>query len=170
MTQGKYREWTLDDIRQRCEEVGECWLWLKSVNSGGHPTCSHNGSTVLAKRLAYSLTGKRLPTNGMLITARCGNVLCCSPSCLMSVTRSRLQELSHARRRRDDPEYWAKVQKTSQFAKVNRAIAEEMRASGDDMKTLSKRYGMSEESARRILRNESWHQPARVSSVFAWRP
>jgi hypothetical protein len=44
----------LNDVRSRCEEEGECWLWQKSVNSSGYPQFRVGGALKMVR--SYLMT------------------------------------------------------------------------------------------------------------------
>lgn len=72
---------TLDDVRARCEEVGDCWEWQRAINSERVPQVHCNGMPRPARRVAWEMVNGPVPT-GMVVTNRhsCKNFRCVNPA------------------------------------------------------------------------------------------
>ncbi len=163
------RAWTLDYVRARCEEVGDCWLWKQGVQSKGYPQASINGKTGQSVRhFVYTeLMGKKAPASRKVcITSRCGSPLCLSPLCLT------------VRRRADilRDQWTAGIRKpTHDQGFVNRKLTreqvDEIRAmpAGFNQSEVARRMGVHARTVCQVHLRETW-KPAPASNVFEWRP
>lgn len=72
---------TLDDIKSRVEEVGDCWEWQRAINSERVPQVYFDGLPRPARRVAWELVNGPVPA-GMVITNRhsCKNFRCVNPA------------------------------------------------------------------------------------------
>ena len=90
-------KWILD----RCDEVGECWIWRQAMNGTGQPmsTWMVDGrrKSVLVRRLALSLTLGRWPLPSEYTVAICRNSQCCRPDHVKAGTRKQLMGMAKAR-------------------------------------------------------------------------
>lgn len=165
------RPWTVDILRSRCTEEGECLLWNGAVNSAGHPTASIEGKAVLVRRFAYvNLYGKTIHPGRCLVSS-CGNKTCCSEPHLLSKTQREMVTGVYADWKRNDPRYLHTMQRRCvTIAKLDLATAEAIRASGKHYTEVAKEHGISNESARRIVRGLAWQSPPVSNSVFTFRP
>lgn len=69
---------TLEDIKARCEEVGDCWEWQLSINSCHIPQVRFDGMPRPARRVAWEMVNGTVPP-GMNVTNTCGNHKCVNP-------------------------------------------------------------------------------------------
>jgi hypothetical protein len=69
----------------RVDRSGECWTWLRSVNSKGYGTLRWNGQPAGAHRVAYELVKGPIPAR-MVIDHLCRNRRCVNPDHLEAVT------------------------------------------------------------------------------------
>jgi hypothetical protein len=166
------RAWTLEIVRHRCEEIGECWIWQQSVQSKGYPQASINGKPGQAVRthVYVDLMKKRKPGAGECIVAKCGNRLCVSPACLVMRTRGDVLRLQYQKgHRRPGPQ----SPLGCALPKLTRDQVEEIRAlpPGSETKTATaKRFGVDRRTVEKILDGRSWKAAAAPASVFNWRP
>lgn len=87
---------TLQAIRLRCTECGDCWLWdgaLCGGYNGSHrtPSMHFRGKTASVRRVVYELRHGGIP-EGKVISPRCGQRLCVSPECLQALTVKQSKE------------------------------------------------------------------------------
>ena len=86
---------TSQDAKRFWEKVNlpaspdECWIWEGAVNNKGYGVFRHDGGTVKAHRLSYSLRHGQLPPELVLdhVKGRCGSTLCINPDHLDPVTQ-----------------------------------------------------------------------------------
>ena len=163
--------WNMDEVRARCEEVGNCLIWKQSVNSGGAPSASVNGKTMTVRRLVFvELLGKEIKRNRRM-TVRCHNPLCVSDLCIIQRPVPDILRDARQRRIEADPMAIRREQRCSSRAKLSPEIAAEIRASSETSIALAQRMEVHEETIRAIRRGKHYVQPPlAASSVFAWRP
>ncbi len=82
---------TLDAIKARCTQDGECWIWT-GATVHGRPCMAQrrDGKRVNApvQRQALEIAGKTSPWGGRA-QCRCGNALCCNPAHLVQVSQGK---------------------------------------------------------------------------------
>lgn len=72
---------TLDDIKARCDEVGDCWIWTGITDGRGRANIRIDGKNVSCRRFVRALVdGKPVP-RGLVSASPCGDPLCVSPVC-----------------------------------------------------------------------------------------
>lgn len=142
---------TLDDLKSRCEEVGDCWEWQRGFQCHGRtPSVNYLGVRMAARRLSLMLhTG--LSLDGLLVMQTCGNKSCVNPDHLKSMTKekamSKLAAKSSTKARN------AKIAATRRKqSPVTPAIANDIRTSTDCAETLSKLHGVSKSTVYQIRR------------------
>lgn len=78
---------TLEDIRLRCDKVGKCWIWNGYADRKSRPGANLRGNMVKGQRLTAFIMGRDGERgHGQRWTAKCGNPLCLSPTCLLLTT------------------------------------------------------------------------------------
>lgn len=86
---------TLDDIKARCDEVGDCWIWKDSMQGGDVPAMRLPGSIdpkrklVAVRRWIAELQGRQ--TKGLFATNSCKQKRCVCPDHIQLVPRRVLQ-------------------------------------------------------------------------------
>lgn len=80
---------TLDDIKARTEEVGECWIWQKTLLRGKTPIMKVDGRSIYPRRAVWEVHHEKPIPDGMVVTHSkdCGDPCCCNPKHLVLVTR-----------------------------------------------------------------------------------
>lgn len=155
---------TLKSVHDRCEEVGDCWLWAQGVNGAGHPGASHDGRHVLIRRHVLALCGHELRSGWVAVTT-CREQLCVQPKHLEQITRSELVKRSYLHSRNTDAEY-AKRAMSAKHAKLDFTKAREIRAADATAKELASQYGVTKGMIDRIRQGKAWREEAPNSSVF----
>jgi hypothetical protein len=83
---------SLERIKARCTECGDCWLWDGALCGNARmPSMHHEGKTVAVRRLVYQLKHGSIPA-GRAISPSCGRRLCVSPNCLQAVTEKQSKQ------------------------------------------------------------------------------
>lgn len=70
---------TLQDLHDRCEEVGDCWEWQRCMVAGKVPQVGFNGTPRPARRVAWEMVNGPVP-QGKHITHTCNNFKCINPA------------------------------------------------------------------------------------------
>jgi hypothetical protein len=110
------REQTLDAIRARCRECGECLEWTGPDNGNGFPKCysRFHGRHMAARRAVWECHHrKRLPRR-RLVTVSCDNLRCLNPKHLALTTKA---QVSHRVRLRVD----VRLRQAAALARTKRA-------------------------------------------------
>lgn len=157
---------TLEDIRARCDEVGDCWEIRSSVKTRTrrkHPLLFQDGKSVLARRLAYELHKGELSATRYLVP-RCGNDVCINPEHQKALTKrenaSRTGKISSAAVGRAEKIALARRKKS----KLTKEAVQDIRASDEAQDVLAARHGISQSMVSQIQLGKSWRD---VSSPFA---
>ena len=168
MNRRRTNEWTMDEVRSRCDEVGNCLIWRQSVNSGGAPSASVRGKTMTVRRLVYvELLSKELKA-GRRLTVRCHNPLCVSESCIVQRTQADILRNARQRALASDPMILRREQRAGSRAKLNPEIAAQVRNSDESTKVWAKRLNVHPETIRGIRRGHTYVEPQLPpGSVFA---
>ncbi len=118
-----------------------CWIWRRGKQSDGYGsyTSADGKRGSLAHRVFYEERFGPI-ADGYELDHLCRRRDCVRPDHLEPVTHTR------------------NIQRGA-VAKINYAIAEEMRASDLDSKTLMERYGLSEAQVCNVLARRAWKQP-----------
>lgn len=159
--------WSMDEVRSRCDEVGNCLIWRGGVNSAGYPMASFKGKSKSVGSIVYTdILGKERKLRYRL-TTRCHNPRCVSDICLHQSKHGDILSAAHKRRRESDPLSLRRDQRASSRAKLSPEIAEEVRASPKTAIELGAELGVHPESIRSIRRGNAYKAPmSAANSVF----
>jgi len=157
--------WTLDMIRARCTECGDCWEWQRALTGGRYPTLRYKGRVINARRAVFEMAGGKLQPKSFIVTT-CGNARCLNPSHLKQVRQRDHMARVAALGAMGGPVRSAKIAaaKRAQSAKITLTDARQIRASDEPVKTLAERYGLSKDRIYRIRRGLAWRE---YSNPFA---
>ena len=149
--------WTLDMIRARCTECGDCWEWQRAISNDRYPTLRHKGRVINARRAVFEMAGGKLQPKSFIVNT-CGNHLCLNPAHLKQVRQR--DHLAHvaALGAMSGPVRSARIAATkrAQTGKITLADANLIRASDEPVKVLAERYGLCLDRVYRIRRGEAW--------------
>jgi hypothetical protein len=166
---------TLEAIRARCDEVGDCWLWRDGTNSSGHPSARFGCKAWLVARFVYlELLGKTLFA-GNVVSARCRQRRCVSPLCMVQRSRSQCTARTYVDGTRDvTREHFTRRAAALRqgLAKLTLSQAREIRArraDGERALDLAREFGVCRGAVDNVVSGRSWREPA-APSVFdlAW--
>ncbi len=159
---------TLDQIRERCIEVGNCWEWSQG--------CDHRapvmrlpavdgvkGKIVPVRRYVLELMGLALGP-GQFACSKCGNYRCVAPHHAMGMTRAELQlrtaQLSGYQQSLTRRAKISAARRTT--AVLTLEAAQEMRALGLTTREAARRYGVAQSTAADAIAGRTWvdfHNP-----------
>lgn len=148
---------TLDAIKARCIEEGECWIWQGALNACGYPIMKAKGvksGCLLVRRVAISLDG-RPPKPRQPVMASCDDKRCCNPACL------KLSTYAAAGKRAAKKGAFSSATRRSKIAesrrthsKLTQEQVQEIRASTESGPVLAARYGIVKSTVSGIRRGE----------------
>lgn len=132
---------TLEEIKARCDEVGDCWIWKQGCTGRGMPQMRYQGQTMHPRRAVMHMARGEFPK---LAVGKCGNTMCCSPACAVDSTpsaRGKYAEKAGYRSRAAD----AKKSAITRRAKSawSDAVIAEVRSSPLNAKEIAQQTGMS---------------------------
>lgn len=151
---------TLESLKARCEEVGECWEWLGYFGNGVPQVIAWpegKKKMVSVRRLIREVSTRKTQPDGHF-GVTCGNPRCVHPD--HAIWRGQAAHMRHmAKKRRVTPAMAMKMRQARMdigAAKLNPEKAEEIRTSIESGPVLAERYGVSKGLINRIKRGEVW--------------
>ena len=161
---------TLDEIKARCEEFGECWIWRQGVNSVGVPIARSRNKTVTVRREVACLHNGREPRKGYFVISACQDRLCVAPKCARVLSASQYVRWLNDTGRFNTPAVAiAKSVAAAARSALSNQAAREVRDSiraGADRGEVARQYGISRSYANRIAKGRYRNVIARGASVF----
>lgn len=149
---------TLDDIKARCDEVGECWIWKGTFLRGRFPVFRAGPKTLYAKREAWvAHNGKPVP-DGMCVVNKkaCNDYKCCNPSHLTLATKKQVLQKVVADGKLHTTKIKAKIAKSKRAkSKLSDEAVAEIRYGDEPIPVLAARHGISEGYGYMIRRGDS---------------
>lgn len=150
---------TLDLVKSRCIECGDCWEW-QGYAQNGSPQVSHNGRMVTVRKWVAENTRQK-QKDGLIWSASCGNLMCVNPLHIVGRTPSRHGTVITKRRNYADPVTLRKI--TESRRKTAKLTLESagaiLSAKGErSREELASEYGVSVSTVNRIWRGEVWKQ------------
>lgn len=154
----------LQTIRERCEEVGDCWIW-QGCASPGYPLVKINGrGAVLVRRLVCELDG-RPPAPRQPVAARCNDKLCCKPAHLYPSSIKVIAKAAAKRGAFSSADRAAKIAATKRAAgKLTMEKAREIRMRPESAPVLAPIYGVDKSLINKVRSGKAWRD---MSSPFA---
>lgn len=161
---------TIQDIKDRTEELGECWIWQQGT-SNGLPQMKVKGCACkLVRRIVVAIDG-RPAEPGQPVAVTCGEKLCVNPKHLKpSTTRA-------VARRAARKGAWKGMVRCARIAATKRAsgkltieIAREIRLSEEPGPALAKKYGVDRSLITRVRAGKAWKDASNPFSSLGARP
>lgn len=153
----KFEDLTPQDLLDRSDEVGECWLWNQATSKGGYPIMKIRGcGCKYVRRIAAELAGHELAPRQPVATS-CNEKLCvnpahCDPSTIQAVAK-----------KAGEAGAWSTPKRSAKIAAAKRAKgkltadqAAEIRASTESGPVLAARFGIDKSMVNNIKRGEAW--------------
>jgi len=168
--------WTLKTVHDRCEEVGDCWIWQQAcVNDRPQASIGGKGGQMVRRYafcFAHSMDLAQI--RGLVVTSACGENRCCNPEHLRLVTHGQVLKRSWATTR--DRARAAARQRGVVLAgraggikpKLTQEQVQEIRSDLRPSKELGPLYGVTASHISAVRRGASWGKPLPGSSVFAF--
>lgn len=139
---------TLDDIKARCEEIGECWEWRTDARTDRAKRHPMIGKGVLVRRVAYEAQYGALSDKHSL-APRCDNPYCLNPQHQKVLTFKQ----KSARGGGYSPTRAASVARTRRAKGLNKVtpeMAQEIRTSTETGVALARRMGVDEKTIANV--------------------
>lgn len=163
---------TLENIKARCKEVGDCWEWQLQVNSrNGVPLWNlgkgKDKKKVSPKREAWKIVKGMDVPDGRVITNShsCGNQKCCNPDHLVCVTKAERLRRTVKTGKLHTPATAAKIAKTKRAkSKLSQEAVDEFLFSNEPVPVLAAKHGITEAYGYMLRRGE--HRKS-MSNPFA---
>lgn len=154
---------TLDDIKARCHEDGDCLVWSGRTNAKGYPK---HGQTLLRRRVLEFTAGELKRSE--LASVTCGNPSCLNPDHIRKASKSTVA-LEVNKRADVQAKRTASNRRTarSRLAKLSIEKAREIRASSEPGKVLAERYGVSDDLISKVRHDKAWVETTPFSGLFA---
>lgn len=145
---------TVEDIKNRCDEVGDCWLWKQGTTSGGYPIMKVYGcGCQLVRRLSATLAGKP-PAPRQPVDTICDERLCVNPEHMKPTTVSAIAKKAADKGAFSSASRGARIAASRRSGKVKLTDDQvaEIRASTEPETKLGAMYGVNRSYIGRIRR------------------
>lgn len=166
-------EITLQIIHDRCDEVGDCWLWKDATGAQGYPIIRRRpGGCQLVRRVVVALDGRPAMAR-QPVASTCGEKLCCNPAHLAPSTIAAVAKKAAANGSFSRPERAARIaasKRKSDSAKLTMEQAREIRASTESGPVLAERYGVNRSLIGGIRRGQAWRDYSNPFAGLGARP
>lgn len=158
---------TLKEIHDRCDEVGECWIWRDATSHGGYPIMKRSGGPCLyVRRVVAELNGD-VPEPRQPVATTCGEKCCCNPEHVHTTTTKKVAKAAAKRGAFSTLSRRMKVaaaKRSGPGAKLDMDKAREIRLSIKTGKELAAEYGVNVSVIKGIRQGRMWVD---YSSPFA---
>lgn len=151
---------TIETLRARCEEIGECWEWTGSHTRNGHPTVTNAQKHFMVRRLMAELSGMPL-TPKKKISTKCGNKSCVCPQHIVIETHRQLMKRQGAMGKLSGQVRHAKIaaaKRAGPQAKITMEIARSIRESDAPHTTEAKKHGITPRKVADIRNYLCWRE------------
>lgn len=149
---------TLEAIRAKCTEEGDCWLWNGALSHGTTPTMRIDGDKhqVSVRRYVLELQGKKV--DGLKATNTCNDPRCVCPAHAVAWPTSRmLKRVAVTSGYGLCPARNAKIAAGKrQHSPVTPELVTEIRNSPESGHAIARRLGLSQSTVQAIRAHETW--------------
>lgn len=164
---------TLDEIKARCEEVGDCWIWQGATSDNGYPIMKrgHHGPCLLVRRVVAGIKGTP-PAPRQPVVMTCSEKCCCNPAHVRLSTAKKVAEAAAKAGAYSSIDRCAKVAKARRAApgtKLDEDKAREIRLSPKTSVALAAEFGVSLSLIKSIRAGRSWKDYASPSAGLGAR-
>lgn len=157
---------TMETIKARTVEEGDCWLW-QAGTSHGTPALRHDGRIMQVRRYIFTqLLGRE--TQGRFVTMRCDHLNCVNPDHIVLQTRHQLQQRT-ARR----TQYGSNPARNLKIARAKQAASHltwervrEIRAMEGTSRGIARALGMTFSTVHMIRLGASWQEAGPFMGMF----
>lgn len=148
-----------DRFWDKVEKTSSCWVWKSSKFSNGYGSIKFDGKYMLAHRVSYQLSGRKLIKNKVIMHI-CDNRACVNPDHLRSGTQA--DNLEDMRRKGRGPRSYeiARIGEDNPAAKLKREDVVFIRKNYiprvHTHKMLAQRFNVSIALIEKIIRGGVW--------------
>lgn len=164
---------TLDDLKNRSDEVGACWLWNQATSKAGYPIMKVRGcGCQLVRRISAMLAGHELKPRQPVITT-CEEQLCVNPKHCQPSTPTAVGLRAAEQGAFSQPARGAKIaaaRRSSGSAKLTLEQVLAIRASTETERVLAAEYGVNRSVIGGIRRGDRWKDYASPFAGLLQRP
>ena len=145
---------TIETLRARCTECGDCWEWGMAF-ANGHPCARHDGKMMLVRRLMVQLSGRRI-TSRQRAMPTCENPKCVNPNHIIVETHRQVMKRVGEAGKLGDTARLAKIAATKRAgpqSKLTHEQVQAIRSSDATCKADAERYGVDPSTISAIRRH-----------------
>lgn len=155
---------TLEWVKLRCEDTGDCWLWKQTTAKSGSPTLNWRPDgvksvTYQVRRVVFALANPKIEIGARFVSPSCGNPRCLHPKHLVLRTKAEVVALTWTM-----PDTRAKrvrgLERARPNAKLGMNNARYVRESTKPLSELSAELNVGPTVLSRVRRGLSWREPA----------
>lgn len=147
---------TVEGLKERCIEEGDCWIW-QGYFANGTPQVRSDGKMTSVRKVLLELQGRAI-VKTKAFAPSCGCSQCVNPDHVTQLTKS--QQMARIAKKVDSKGPGRRLKLTAHAratkAKITIEIAREIRISDESGPVLSEKYGVTRGVINRVRRNESW--------------
>lgn len=161
----------LKRLWDRCDEVGECWIWRQATSKQGYPRCGMTGYNAYAHTAAWLIVRGEIPA-GHQLTNTCGHRRCIRPAHWLPMTQAQRSRMLADQGAWHGPDRIAKIAaKARAKGKLDEGKAAYIREARGTKTAdeLCAEFSVNRTVIYRIWRGQSWATTAPNSSVFSMR-
>lgn len=152
---------TLEMLKMRCRECGDCWEWIsaaKTEHARRYPQIQMNKKTLNVRRVIYATAKELRPS--LSVVPHCGNPYCVNPDHCKAVTEQQKCKRAAERGSFSTTQRAKKIAdaRRKSFSKLNEDQAREIRCSLESGPVLAQRYGVHRSLVTRIKRGGAWKE------------
>lgn len=159
---------TLKTIKDRCVEVGACWIWQQGLNSGGAPQARNGKDSVIVRRHAWALKNGRAARSRYFVVSTCLHTLCVAPDCALELSGRQYIGFRNANGTLNNAAHQAaRTRSVRARSKLTLERAADVRCrihAGEDRGAVAALHGITRHHANRVARGGNWK--AEAFSVF----
>lgn len=168
----KSGRFSLDWVKARCTEDGDCLIWKNRTSEDGRPLArsyqgdGKRGTTRDVARAHWEAVNGPVP-EGLFVASSCGN-----PRCLNLEHRELIDRSEVNRRAWRKPDVRARrlvkiTERSRGRGKLTLELARDIRSSGETLKEVAARLGISIETASNVRRGEAWREVSPFAGLGA---
>jgi hypothetical protein len=154
---------TLESLKKRTIEVGECWEW-QGYFGNKVPAVCNDGKMISVRRLFSDLLDGKHPAGGFIVP-KCENIKCVNPDHSKHMTHSKFAAMS-GKKAKGSLTRKVKIQafRHTFNAKLDWEKADEIRVSTEPSRQIAARFGVDKSLVCKIRAGKAW---IRYNTPFA---